>query len=77
MSDSKVKAIGPQGISPELVLETIKEEVGNLKELFAVGITKDGEPIAYATGDLSALSFAALVLHDLAIKKLNGMIDHE
>ncbi len=57
------------------MIQSLSEDVQNIEEMFVVALTVDG-PVVYATGNLALLSFASLVLQDMAMKELNGEIDH-
>ncbi len=74
---SNVKTLNNSSITPAIVLNAIGEDLPTIKALYAVAIKEDGQPICYATGDLSGLSLASLALHDLALKFLNGGIETE
>lgn len=69
-----VVALRPNALTPALVLHHIHQELPNLKEIYVVGLTHEGEPISWSSGELGGLSLAALVLQDLALKYLNGEI---
>lgn len=74
---SRITALNKKGLSPAVVLSSVAEVVEALKDVHIVGITKDGEPICWSSGDLGSLSFAVTVLQDMAIKYLNGQIEEE
>ncbi len=62
-------------ISPAIVLQTLQEDIDTIEDMFVVTITQNG-PVVYASGNLMLLSFAALVLQDMALKELNGNIEN-
>lgn len=74
---SKVTTLSHSAITPEIILNSVAEDLGEMKHLFAVGIDKGGRPMLYASGDLSTLSIAALALQDLAMSYLNGGVTLE
>lgn len=71
---SNVKALNSKGLSPEVVLQSVVEALPEMRDVYVVGISKEGEPTVWATGDLTRLSYASLVLQDLALKYLNGEV---
>ena len=71
---TNIKTLRPSALTPEVLLQHVAEQVGTLKEMYVVGVDQEGGPIVWSTGDLTGLSFAALVLQDLAFKQLNGQI---
>ncbi len=62
-------------ISPAIVIQTLQEDIDTIEDMFVVAITQNG-PVVYASGNLMLLSFAALVLQDMALKELNGDIEN-
>lgn len=70
-----VRALNAKGITPELVLHSVGEDITQYRSLFVIGITKDeGRAVAYASGDVRDMSFAILSLQDLALDYLNGRV---
>ena len=69
----KISALRTQDINPHIVMQTLQENIADINEMFVVTFTNEGS-IVYATGDMSMLAHAALVLHDLALKHLNGEV---
>lgn len=65
----------PDKISALDLLAHVESEIGEMEDLFVVGIDKHGDPAVWATGDLAGLALAALLLQNLAQKQLNGKLD--
>lgn len=61
-------------LSPEMVLETVQEDLPMLQEVFIVGIDISGAPVIYASGDFHDLPLAVLALQNLALRLMNGAI---
>jgi len=49
----------------------------DLKAVYVIGIDKNGEGIAWASGNLNDICFASALLQDLMLKFLNGAIETE
>lgn len=73
---NNLAALRAADVNPHIVIQSLSETAADIKEMYVVALTAAG-PVLYATGDLSKLSFAALCLHDLALKHLNGEIREE
>jgi hypothetical protein len=71
---SKVSALNGNSITPAVVLNSVAEQLPEIKELYVVALSEKGEPTVWASGQLNSAAFAALCLHDLALKSLNGMV---
>lgn len=71
---NNVRTLNRNGLTPEVVLHALSQEIHEYKEVYIVGVHKDGSPRTWASGDLNGISFASLILHDLALKQLNGNI---
>lgn len=74
---SNVRTLNSKSITPAIVLNTIGEDLSQVKSLYAVSINADGQTTCYATGNLGDLAMAVIALQDLALKHLNGMIESE
>lgn len=75
----KLVALHTKHVSPEIVVQSISDEVasGKVRAIYAVLIYKEENPGIYATGNLNDLCYATIALQDLAIKHVNGSIDEE
>lgn len=66
---SNVKPIGKEGITPESLLEFLKEDIGNYRSIFVVCFTKEhGDTHQYCSGDIKEMAFAGCVLQEHALK---------
>lgn len=74
---SRVVALNAYGVTPEVVLESLAERIGELREIYIVGVNGSGEHIVWASGDLKSLAYAALAFQDLALKYLNNQVVDE
>lgn len=72
---TNLRTIGPQGLNPRTLLEFVLHDIDDLKELYIVGVDKEGKHRIWCTGDLSGFSMAAHVMHDMTLKYLNGLIE--
>ncbi len=70
---SNLVPLRTKDISPTMVVQSLQEDVEQMEDIFVVSITANG-PVVYASGNLMLLSFAALVLQDIAMKQLNDEI---
>lgn len=70
-----IRAIGKQGITPTVVLNSVAEDLPNFEDLYVVGFNSKGEPTIYASGNLGRLGLAVIVLQDQAIKILNDAVE--
>ncbi len=75
MDPSNLVPLRQADISPAVIIQSLKEAVSEIREMYVVTLTDEG-PQVYATGDLTKVAFAALVLQDVAIKYLNGEIEN-
>jgi hypothetical protein len=66
-----IRAMSPGNLSPEILLQHIAEEIGTLKEMYVVGLTHEGQPITWGSGRIDGLSYAILVLQNMAFKQYN------
>lgn len=67
----KVRAIGPNGITPQLVLEKVAEDLEEIEDIFIVTFNKTDGHTVYASGNLGKLALASVTLHALAITHLS------
>lgn len=72
---SNLRALRTTDINPAIVLQALQKDIETLQDIYVVAIDKEGHPIVFASGNLQGLSHASLVLHDLALKQLNGLIE--
>lgn len=72
----EVTALRNKDITPEIVLANVLKELSAIKQLYVVALT-DGEPIVWATGNLSQMCFAAKYLDSLCLDYVNGKIEEE
>lgn len=75
----KVSALNKDALTPEFVLHSALEHAKEMKAVYIVSIPKDDkeEATTWATGDLTHLAFAAMLLQDLTFKYINGCIEDE
>lgn len=74
---SNVYPLRISDLTPSMVLEAVKDRQDDLVDVYVVGIDKAGQPVMYASGDLSGLALAALSLQQLAVMNMNGEIIQE
>ena len=70
---SEITALRTKDITPEMVLSNIMGE--NLKHIYAVTIDEHGELTVWASGDLSRMSDAALVMLSRATSVALGKVE--
>lgn len=73
---SNVKAMRSEFVTPAQVIDTVVNEIGNITDIYVVTF-EDGQAQIYASGNLTKMPAAALLLTDLAtrvIKDPNGVI---
>lgn len=79
---SNLKAIGPQGLTPEVVYQNFAKELPKLKAVYIVGLynEEDIDPESgdgstfYASGNLNDLGFAAVLMNEMARKFICGEV---
>lgn len=74
---SKVNALRSKDITPTVVVHSVAEEAENLTDLFVVGFDKQGQHIAWSSGDRRNMALAALILQDLAMADTYGVVETE
>lgn len=70
-----IKAIGPQGLTPAVVLDSVAKKLGEIEDVFLVVFPKKGEPYIQASGDLKRICHAAVVLEEMAHSFVRGDIE--
>lgn len=74
---SNVKALKTKFITPEILMQSIGAALPDLKQLYAVGIDKNGVSAVWASGDLTDLCYAARCLDVLADRYIRNEIEEE
>lgn len=59
-SKSNLVPLKADFVTPEIVIETLQKNAPELKELFAVGIKKDGKIVIWGSGDLKEMPTASM-----------------
>lgn len=62
MSDSNVKPIREEAITPELLLEGLKHDIAQIDELYVVAFTQDGKVWRCMSGDTKGAALAGAIL---------------
>lgn len=69
---SKVVALNPKAVTPELVVHEISTQIDTIKSIFCVSLEKDGSYKAWMAGEPYELSYASDILKELAHAYLRG-----
>lgn len=80
---SNLRAIGKQGLTPEVVYQNFEKELPKLKAVYIIGIYKDDEvdpetgegSSFYASGTLNELGFASVLMSEMARKYICGEVE--
>jgi hypothetical protein len=62
------------GIDAQKVVEALVADKETFDEIYVCGVTRDGEMVAYISGDMGGLGLTAIRFQDLAIQYLRGHI---
>ena len=67
-----VVPIGTQGVTPEVLIDSMHEECAEIESLYAIAFTKTGEVHTYISGTASGMALAAAMLTETALRAVEG-----
>jgi hypothetical protein len=63
-----LRPIGPQGVTPRVLLEQLAKDIDEIDQLFCIAFAKkNGEVWQYLSGDVKSLAFGTLTLQETAM----------